>query len=222
MSGWEVDTPRGRCSTNALYTSESSGDHCMQVFRPEARDKESADAYRMSRKFDIGCDMSRYFTRTAYKRVDQKVKPSDRPDPQLRAAQGSSVKWREQELASKMAAARVIKDEMYLGILIPKFSDMPRGQRLTPQRQKDIKLGAELLPTERDMFFRVLSNREAALAWDFSEMSRIRPEVAPPQRIETIEHEAWQISPFKIPRVLESLVIKMFQERLNAHTLEYF
>ena len=176
----------------------------------------------MSKKFDIKCDILRYFTRTAYKRVDQKMKFSNRFNSQLRAAQGSSVKWREQELASKMAAARVIKDEMYLGILIPKFSDMPRGQRLTPQRQKDIKLGAELLPTERDMFFRVLSNREAALAWDFSEMSRIRPEVAPPQRIETIEHEAWQISPFKIPRVLESLVIKMFQERLNAHTLEYF
>ena len=104
------------------------------------------------------------------------MKFSDRTDPQLHAAQNNSMKWQEQELISKMAAAKVIEDEMYPEILILKFLDMPRGQRLTPQRQKDIKLNAELLPTERDIFFRVLSNREAALAWDFSEMSRIRPE----------------------------------------------
>ena len=53
-------------------------------------------------------------------------------------------------------------------------------------------------------------------------MSRIRPKMAPPQKIETIEYEVWQISPFKILQVLEPLVIKMFQEHLNAHTLEYF
>ena len=81
------------------------------------------------------------------------MKFNNRPDPQLRAAQGNSVKWREQELTSKIAAAKVIEDEMYLEILIPKFLDMPRGQQLTPQRQKDIKLDTKLLPTERDIFF---------------------------------------------------------------------
>ena len=52
-----------------------------------------------------------------------------------------------------MAVARVIENEIYLGVLIPKFSDMPRGQQLTPQRQKDIKLDIKLLLAERDIFF---------------------------------------------------------------------
>jgi hypothetical protein len=34
----------------------------------------------------------------------------------------------------------------------------------------------------------MLFNREKALAWTFDEIGKIRPEVAPPQEIKTVEH----------------------------------
>ena len=40
------------------------------------------------------------------------------------------------------------------------------------------------------MFAQILRNREAALAWDFSEWGRIFYDVVPPQVIKTVPHSA--------------------------------
>jgi hypothetical protein len=51
--------------------------------------------------------------------------------------------------------------------------------RLTPERLAKLYIESELRPIEKEVLFRVLKNREIVLAWNFKEIERIRPEVAP-------------------------------------------
>ena len=73
---------------------------------------------------------------------------------------------------------------------------------------------------EKDLLTEMLYNREAVLAWDFTEMGKVKKEVAPAQKIQTIEHKAWQVSGFQIPKALSSTVIDMLQERLKMGVIE--
>lgn len=67
----------------------------------------------------------------------------------------------------------------------------------------------------------MLYNREEALAWDFSEIGRVKEEVAPPQKIRTVPHEAWQVANFSTPRALLPVVIEMLKERMRVGIYEY-
>ena len=62
---------------------------------------------------------------------------------------------------------------------------------------------------EKEVFTEVFYNREAVLIWDFSEMRKTKKEVVPLQKIKTIDHQAWQVPYFQIPRALTSIVIDM-------------
>ena len=53
-------------------------------------------------------------------------------------------------------------------------------------------------------------------------MEKVRKEVAPAQKIRTIEHKAWQVPGFQIPKALTSNVIDMLQERLKMGVIEPF
>jgi hypothetical protein len=66
----------------------------------------------------------------------------------------------------------------YDHLLIPKFFVINRKARLTPERFAEIKIGKELLKTEKDLLTKILYNRETALAWDFTHCGRVRSEVA--------------------------------------------
>ncbi len=66
----------------------------------------------------------------------------------------------------------------------------------------------------------MLYNREAVLAWDFTEMGKIKGEVAPEQKIRTINHKAWQVPGFQIPKALTSTVNDILQERLKMGVIE--
>ena len=57
---------------------------------------------------------------------------------------------------------------------------MPVGTRLILERAAAVNIGDDLTLTERELFMHILSNREAALAWDFSEIGMLRPKVVPP------------------------------------------
>jgi hypothetical protein len=105
--------------------------------------------------------------------------------------------------------------------LIGRFSDLPRGARLTKERAEKLIIGDELTPEERDVLIEALTNREEALAFDWTHCGTIRPEVAPPQEIRTVKHEAWQADNFPVPKALMSKVIEMLQDRLARGTLEY-
>ena len=88
------------------------------------------------------------------------------------------------------------------GLLVPRFTTLARGARLTPERLDRLQIGKELWPKERELVVEMLFNREEALAWTFSEIGRIRECVTPPQEIRTVEHSAWQSPGFPVPRAL--------------------
>ncbi len=53
----------------------------------------------------------------------------------------------------------------------------------------------------------MLFNQEVALMWDFSHLGKVKPEVAPLQKIETIKHEVWQSPKFTYLKALGSIII---------------
>jgi hypothetical protein len=67
----------------------------------------------------------------------------------------------------------------------------------------------------------MLYNWEKALVFDFSYIGRVRADVALPQVIKTVEHKAWQVPGFPIPKALHLVVVKMLQDRLKNGVLEY-
>jgi hypothetical protein len=52
------------------------------------------------------------------------------------------------------------------------------------------------------------------MAFDFSEIGKVKPNVAPPQVIKTVGHKAWQVPGFPIPKALRPIVVGMLHERL--------
>ena len=125
---------------------------------------------------------------TVRKKKADKVRPVD-----LGVSDGSKpggiLDWVE-----KSKLTDVVHDEKgeYSEWLIPKFSDIEKGSRLTEERAVKLVIGEGLTVQERAVFFEMLYNREKALAFNFSHRGKIRLEVAPPQVIKTIEHKAWQ------------------------------
>jgi hypothetical protein len=108
-----------------------------------------------------------------------------------------------------------------LGGLVGRFSDLPPGSRLTPGRAEKLVIRDELTLEERELLMEVLVNREEALTFDWTHCGTIRPEVAPPQEICTVEHEAWQTPNFPVPRALVKKVIEILKDRIKRGTLEY-
>lgn len=51
-------------------------------------------------------------------------------------------------------------------------------------------------------------------------MGKVKKAVAPPQKIRAIDHQAWQVPWFQIPKALTSTVIHMLQERLKTGVIE--
>jgi hypothetical protein len=157
---------------------------------------------------------------TMYKRKADKVRPVE-ADVTLTdgSTPGGLVAWREDCL--KREALLPPGTGPFDGtLLIKKFSSIPRGSRLTAERIKALVTGTELRPRERELFLEMMFNREAALSWDFSEIGRVRPEVAPPQEIRTVEHKPWQHPGFKIHRSLTGVVENIVRERLKNGVLE--
>ena len=178
---------------------------------------------RFSRRYDIEAmfqaPLRRYVrVYTAYKRKADKVRPVD-TDKSDGAIPGGKEDWKA-EILEQEAKIQTDPNRPYKEWLIPKFSDIPRGSRLTPERLGKMIVGDELTIQERDMLTEMLYNREASLAWEFSEIGKVRPEVAPPQIIKTVEHRAWQAPGFPIPKALTGIVTEMLKERVSRGTLE--
>ena len=58
----------------------------------------------------------------------------------------------------------------------------------------------------------MLYNNEAILALDFTEMRKVKREIAPPQKIRTVDQKSWLVLGFQISKALNSIVIDMLQE----------
>ncbi|KAF1980581.1 hypothetical protein K402DRAFT_344130, partial [Aulographum hederae CBS 113979] len=136
-----------------------------------------------------------FLVATMYKRVAQKVRPVDTTESDGAAPDGRddwrerAIKRQQEELASKPSEP----PSRFDGVLLPRYCQFPRGQRLTPDRQEAIAANLkDLTGEEKDLIMEMLFRREAALAWAFSELGRVQPEVAGPQHIRTIPHKPWQ------------------------------
>ena len=154
---------------------------------------------------------------TVYKRKADKVRPVDLGVSTGEGVEGDSD-WLRKARMEKKASIQLGE---YEGWIIGRFSDLPINSRMTRERFEKMTIGEELTPEEKELLFTVLTNREEALAFDWDHCGTIRPEVAPPQEIRTIEHNAWQTPNFPIPKALITKVIEMLQERLKRGTLEH-
>jgi hypothetical protein len=155
----------------------------------------------------------------AYKTKAQKILPVNEDDP-TGDAPGGVNDWEE----------RAIRREQELGIedpgkwdkwLNPKRSAILRGTRLTSERVNALCIGTTLSTQEHELLMAMLSNREAALSWEFSEIGSCHPDVAPPQVIRTVPHTPYVAKNFAIPKALEPIAIEMLLERLDNGLLEY-
>ena len=142
--------------------------------------------------------------------VDQKLLDGSKPD-------GSDT-WRVNAIKKEIPI--LDPTDKYTHWLIPKFTPIAKGARLTPERLAKMIIGDGMTSQEKDLLTEMLYNREAVLAWDCTEMEKVKKEVAPPQKIQTIEHKAWQVLGFQIPKALSSMVIDILQERLKMGVIE--
>lgn len=194
----------------------------IRAFCPRVMSGVGASLSRLSRRFDSSLFDKTMFASvsTMHKRKAQKVLPVNQPRLTGDGPEGEA-RWKKKILAEEKERLRGRQRSKWDDWLIPRFAETPEGTRLTPERVKEMHIGPELRPEEREVLLQVLKNREMALAWEFSEIGRVRPEVAPPQEIHTVEHKPWRAPSFPVPRALQETVCKMLRERLEQGILEY-
>ena len=112
----------------------------------------------------------------AYKIKANKVRLVDSSDSDGSKPRGC-IDWFER---SKAEDIPYLDSRQYSDWLTPKFSDIPKGSRLIEELIKELIIGDSLWPKEKELFIEMLYNREKALAFDFSEIGKVKPDVAPP------------------------------------------
>jgi hypothetical protein len=152
---------------------------------------------------------------TLYKRKADKVKPVDlgKTDGDI---PGGIDNWFEEDEKARPPRSGGKFDDFITG----RFSELAIGNRLTKERFGQLTIGRQISEQERELLYETLLNREAALAFDWTHLGRIREEVSPPLEIKTIPHEAWQEKSFPVPKALQDKVISMLKERLKQGILE--
>jgi hypothetical protein len=113
---------------------------------------------------------------TAYKTKANKVQPVDSSDADG-SKLGGCIDWFEK---SKVDNIPYLDSRQYSDWLTPKFSDIPKGSRLIEERIEALVVGDSLWSKEKELFIEMLYNWEKALAFDFSEIGKVKPDVAPP------------------------------------------
>ena len=104
--------------------------------------------------------------------------------------------------------------------LIPKFSDIVRGQRLILEWLEKLKIGENITDPKKEILLEVLFNQEAGIAFDFLEKGCFKPEIEPPHIIPTIAHAPWQAASFRVPKALEKYVIEIIKATIDCGALE--
>ena len=90
------------------------------------------------------------------------------------------------------------------------------------ERLKKLKLGDGLSAEEKDVFYEMLYNREAAVAFDFKEKGYFNSEIEPPHMVLTIDHIQWQAKNFKVPKALEGEVIDNIKDAVWGVGIEFW
>ena len=80
--------------------------------------------------------------------------------------------------------------DKYTHWFIPKFTPIAKGARFTPEQFGKMIIGEGMTAQEKEVLIEMLYNRKAVLARDFTEMGKVKREVASLQKIQTIDHKA--------------------------------
>jgi len=165
------------------------------VFCPRTGGAESLSrgGYRLSRVFDdvAFCQnpylgrQQRFQVSTVYKTKANKVYLVD-PGETNSSKPGGCLDWLEKSKVSDVPC----EPRLYTEWITPKFLDTCKGTCLTEERIKDLVIRDSLWPKEKEVFLEMLYNQEKAITFDFSHIRKVKPDVAPPQVIKTVEHKA--------------------------------
>lgn len=195
--------------------------HLIQSSRQAKRrmDRQKRKLERFGEKVFGGDTGEEVLVNTLHKRKADKILPLDNIPSDGTTPEGDPH-WKEKRLAKVQGLME--SNAKYSDYITPKFSLMPRGTRIHGERLQGLldQVKDTLSSEETDIFLNVMYNREAALAWDFSECGKVDPSVAPPQVIKTIDHSAWQSGNIPIPRALTNKVIDLLKERMKRGILE--
>lgn len=156
---------------------------------------------------------------TLYKRKADKVKPVSVPLSDGSAPEGQPD-WQERCLLEYHSSPFPDGSTRFDSYLRPRIASFPRGARLTPEREETLILGKDLWPEEKELLKELLLKREGALAWSWEHIGRVHDEVYSPQKIRTIEHQAWQHPGFQVPRALTPTIIGMLEDRQQKGSME--
>src|ERR1700761_7179949 len=153
---------------------------------------------------------------TLYKRKADKVNPVD-ADLRDGSTPGGLPDWRARAQAREKAEGFEGRPYRFSSWIHGRRAQFPRGQRLTQERLEKLVIGPDVTPQEKEVLVEILYNREGALAWDWKEIGRVHPEVAPPQKIRTVPHIPWQAKSFPVPKALEPVIINLIKEKLQKN-----
>ena len=112
--------------------------------------------------------------------------------------------WKEVIMKENTIEVKSIQHEFNV-LIISKFSNIERESHLTSKQIKKL-ITDNLQLKEKKLFLWMLYNQEAALTFNYSEMSCLKEKVQSSVKIKTIEHTSWQILSFFI---LKILILKM-------------
>jgi hypothetical protein len=163
-----------------------------------------------------------YSVNTMYKRVADKVRPVDTPRP-VEPMEFGREDWKAIAIERQLLRCS-LRETPDIGpcdhLFERRYAVFPRGTRLTPQRMEHQHFGAQLREAEILVFKEMMLNREAAIAFDFSECGRFSRDICPPYKIKTIPHKAWQVRHFPVAKSILEECVGMFEERLGRNILE--
>lgn len=155
--------------------------------------------------------------RTKYKRKGVKVKPVKAADG---TAPGGDPNWLQKRLDREKRLGLDKPKGPFDRWLTPKFSNIPRGTRLTPERIETLHISPRLRPKEREMLIEMLYNREAALAWTMEEKGLISRDIEPPHVIRVRPHEPWVEPSYRLRRKLLEVEHEHITRREKAGLIE--
>lgn len=73
---------------------------------------------------------------------------------------------------------------------------MIKKARLTPEWQGNMIIRDDMTKQKKEVITKILYNRKNMLAWDFTEIKKVKREVTLPQKIRIVDYKAWQVLGF--------------------------
>ena len=144
---------------------------------------------------------------TAYKKVDQKVKPVSGTFPQ-------------DALVRRTFPHDPLKG---LTILTKNPPEFVPTERITEERLKlmDINSQGFMWPEEEKLFIQVLLANEKALAFEETDRGTLHEDYFSPYIMPTIPHSAWEEKNIPIPPGIKDKVIELLKHKMDAGVYEH-